>query len=88
MTSNCLPFVASAHVTGNFRRIEGGGGYWGKMPDVFDPKYAEAAEKSIAPVARKFATNRFCIGFSLIMSWLGMLLKKEHSLVRRASPAE
>ncbi|MCL6519283.1 MAG: hypothetical protein K6T99_05585 [Armatimonadetes bacterium] len=63
MTSGCLPYVACAHVTGKFRRIEGGGGYWAKMPDVFDAEYAAAAENSIAPVAKKHTADRFCIGF-------------------------
>jgi hypothetical protein len=63
LASGRVPFVATAGVSGDFRRIEGGGGYWAKMPDVFDPKFAEAAETSVAPVARKFAANRFCIGY-------------------------
>ncbi|MCX8053782.1 MAG: beta-galactosidase [Armatimonadetes bacterium] len=63
LESNCLPFAVNIRIGGDFRRIEGGGGYWEKMPDVFDPKFAEAAESAIEPVAKKFASNRFCIGY-------------------------
>ncbi|MGC8862086.1 MAG: agarase, partial [Armatimonadota bacterium] len=63
LEGNCLPFTATIHIAGDFRRIEGGGGYWSKMPDVFDPKFAEAAEAGVAMVADKFASNRFCIGY-------------------------
>lgn len=58
-----MPFVATASVSGDFRRIEGGGGYWGKMPDVYDPKYASAADSSIAAAAKQFAGNPLCIGY-------------------------
>ncbi|MBP6964377.1 MAG: hypothetical protein KBC96_08230 [Armatimonadetes bacterium] len=57
-----MPFTANASVSGDFRRIEGGGGYWGKMPDVFDPRYAVAADASIAGI-RGFAANPLCIGY-------------------------
>jgi len=63
INSHCLPFVATAHVSGDYRRVEGGGGYWSKMPDVFDPRYAVAVEKSVGPVADRFASDRFCIGY-------------------------
>ena len=58
-----LPFVNWAPITGDFRRIEGGGGYWGKMPDVYDPKFAQAVESSVGPLAKQFAANRLCIGY-------------------------
>ena len=57
-----MPFTANAGVSGDFRRIEGGGGYWGKMPDVYDPKYAVAADTSIAKI-KQFASNPLCIGY-------------------------
>lgn len=63
LTSRALPFVAGTGVAGSFRRIEGGGGYWAKMPDVFDPNYALAADKSIERIANKFASDNLCIGY-------------------------
>jgi hypothetical protein len=57
-----IPYVATSGVSGSFRRIEGGGGYWAKMPDVYDPDFAKAVEAGIAPAARKHASNPRCIG--------------------------
>ncbi|MCC6696512.1 MAG: hypothetical protein IT365_12845 [Candidatus Hydrogenedentes bacterium] len=57
-----MPYVASSGLMGGFRRIEGGGGYWAKMPDVYDPGFARAVEAGIAPEARKHGANRLCIG--------------------------
>jgi hypothetical protein len=58
-----MPFVATASVSGAFRRIEGATGYWGKLADVFDPKFAESAESSVAGVAKRYADNPLCIGY-------------------------
>lgn len=58
-----VPFVASGGVGGNVRRIEGGGGYWSKMIDVYDPAFPQAAEAGLAPVAKYFAQNPYCIGY-------------------------
>lgn len=58
-----MPFVACAHITSGFRHIEGGRGYWGNMPDVYDPKFAEAAEAAIRPVAARYNSNNRCIGY-------------------------
>lgn len=63
LANSPLPFTATASVWGDFRRIEGGGGYWNKMPDVYDPKFADAAEACIAPVAKRYAANPLCIGY-------------------------
>ena len=57
-----MPFVSSAGARGAFRRIEGGGGYWAKMPDVYDPDFEKAVEAGIAPAAKQFAANPLCIG--------------------------
>lgn len=58
-----MPFVVSSGVWGQFKRIEGGGGYWNKMPDAFDPQWAEAARKSVGRTAERYAANPLCIGY-------------------------
>lgn len=58
-----MPFVATANIADSVRRIEGGGGYWNKMQDVFDPGFAEAVEKGVGGAARHRAQNPLCIGF-------------------------
>ncbi|GMV91342.1 MAG: hypothetical protein AMXMBFR82_11200 [Candidatus Hydrogenedentota bacterium] len=66
-----LPYVATAGVHGTFRRIEGGGGYWAKMPDVYDPDFDAAAKASVTPAAKSHAGNPRCIGLFVDneMSW-------------------
>jgi len=63
LKQSTVPFVTTASTAGDYRRIEGGGGYWGKMADVYDPKFAEAADASIASVAKQYAKNPLCIGY-------------------------
>ncbi len=58
-----IPFTASGGVSGTSRRIEGGGGYWAKMVDVFDPGFPAAAEEGLSGVAQRFAKDPFCIGY-------------------------
>ncbi|MBN2312032.1 MAG: beta-galactosidase [Candidatus Hydrogenedentes bacterium] len=69
-----MPFVVSAGVRGDVRRIEAGGGYWSKMIDVFDPAFAEAADRSLAPTATRYGQNPLCIGYFVDneMSWEGV----------------
>jgi hypothetical protein len=57
-----MPYAATAGVSGSFRRIEGGGGYWAKMPDVYDPEFVTAVEAGVAPAAKSHADNSRCIG--------------------------
>ena len=45
------------------RVIEGGGGYWGKMKDVFDPQFPALTDASIAGYVKEHASNRMCIGY-------------------------
>ncbi len=58
-----IPFVATGGISGNVRRIEGGGGYWGKMVDAYDPAFGPAAETSLADTARRYASDPYCIGY-------------------------
>jgi len=57
-----MPYVVSRGVQG-VRPIEGGGGYWAKMKDVYDPAFAEAADKTFASVKDTHAKNPLCIGY-------------------------
>jgi hypothetical protein len=61
--SEKVPFTASGGIWGSVRRIEGGGGYWGKMVDVYDVSFEAAAEAGLSGVARRFAADPYCIGY-------------------------
>ncbi|MFA6239839.1 MAG: beta-galactosidase [Candidatus Hydrogenedentales bacterium] len=58
-----MPFTVSVGVHGDLRRIEGGGGYWSKVVDVYAPSFAETVESSIEPAVKPWATNPLCIGY-------------------------
>jgi hypothetical protein len=66
-----MPFVGSIGIWGEIREIEGARGYWGRMRDVFDPSFAQAADASMAAVAKKYSRNPLCIGYFVDneMSW-------------------
>jgi len=66
-----MPFTGSIGIWGEVRELEGARGYWGRMRDVFDASFAEAAERSIGSVAGKFGKNPLCIGYFVDneMSW-------------------
>ncbi len=57
-----MPYVVALGVYG-VRPVEGGAGYWGKMKDVYDPGFAEAADKTFAAVKDTHAQNPLCIGY-------------------------
>lgn len=63
MDNSPIPFTANGGVSGDFRRIEGGGGYWGKMPDAYDPAWQAATARSLEGVAKRYGQNPLCIGY-------------------------
>ncbi len=57
-----VPFVANGGIQ-NVMRIEGGGGYWAKMTDPYDPEFPEKVEQSLRGVLDAFKDNPRCIGY-------------------------
>ena len=53
------------------KRIEGGEGYWGKFPDVFDPGFADGLRRAMASKRAHSAGDPLCIGYfsDNEMSW-------------------
>lgn len=60
---NRMPYTATGGIAGDFRDVEGGAGYWGKMKDAFDPRFEAAADASLARVAERHGRNPWCIGY-------------------------
>lgn len=56
------PYTANIS-SGNARRIEGSEGYWGKFPDVFDPGFARALERSMAAQRHTTVNDPWCLGW-------------------------
>jgi hypothetical protein len=69
------------------RRIEGGEGYWGKFPDVYDPGFAEGVNQSAAGKKGNSAGDPWCIGYfsDNEMSWGET---DAHALAALKSPAD
>lgn len=68
-----VPYVATAGVWGEHKRIPSGSDYWGKMHDPFDPQFAVNARASIEPVAQRVKDDPWCLGFFVDneLSWAG-----------------
>jgi hypothetical protein len=43
-----LAYTLSISVRGEFGNVSSGYDYWGRMPDPFDPRFAQAADRSVA----------------------------------------
>ncbi|MCP4645261.1 MAG: hypothetical protein GY851_32765 [bacterium] len=74
LDNSTVPFVVSASVGGDLRRIDAGGGYWSALPDVYDPGYAEAVVRSVTPTSKRYGSNPLCIGYFVDneASWHGV----------------
>ena len=72
-TESPIPFTVWASHGGR-RNVEGSGGFWGKMVDVFDPSFAEGTDENIARTAKTFADNPLVVGWFVDneMSWEGI----------------
>ena len=57
--------------SGRAGMIQGSEGYWGKFPDVFDPRFAEAVHQQMETRKGKSAGDPWCIGYfsDNEMSW-------------------
>jgi hypothetical protein len=58
-----MPYVLPIDIWGEYAQIPGGAGSRNNMPDVFDPKFATAAEVRIARVASRHKLDAFLIGY-------------------------
>ncbi|HJU16121.1 MAG TPA: hypothetical protein VJ770_06595 [Stellaceae bacterium] len=63
IANGAMPYVVPIHLWGDYRHIAGGPGARSPMPDVFDPKFAAAADAIIAPVASRRRADPFLIGY-------------------------
>jgi len=57
---NRMPYFANGWVIGDFKTISKG--YWGPMPDVFDPEFKRRADLTVKVIAEEVKENPWCIG--------------------------
>ncbi len=57
-----IPYVASLHTDGEYSRLSGGQDWWGRAPDPFDPRFAQALKQAVEH-ARPQRHDAFLIGW-------------------------
>jgi len=69
-----LPFVTSAPLSGA-PLITAAKGHWSPMYDVFDDRFAPAAESAIVALADRYRSNPLCIGYFIDneLAWEGVV---------------
>lgn len=60
--NNKIPYFANGWITGDFKTVSSGQDFWGALPDVFDPEFTVAAEKTVVKVAGEVKNNPWCVG--------------------------
>lgn len=58
-----MPYTVALSIEGDFSRIDPGNAWWGGVPDPFDPRFAMAAERSIAIAARDHREDPWLLGY-------------------------
>jgi len=58
-----LPYTVPLSPEGEYAKVSSGEDWWGPMPDPFDPRFAEAADKMARNAAARFAGDPYLIGY-------------------------
>ncbi|WP_111978571.1 beta-galactosidase [Algibacillus agarilyticus] len=60
--NNRVPYFANGWIIGDFKQVSSGNDFWGGLPDVFDPKFAERADITLKVVADEVKGSPWCVG--------------------------
>jgi hypothetical protein len=58
-----LPYTVPLSPEGEYAKVSSGEDWWGPMPDPFDPRFAEAADKMARNAAARFGGDPWLIGY-------------------------
>jgi hypothetical protein len=58
-----LPYTVPLSPTGDYAKLGGGLDWWGRMPDPFDPRFADAADEMARAAAAKYRGDPYLIGY-------------------------
>ena len=58
-----LPYTVPLSPNGEYAKVSSGEDWWGPMPDPFDPRFAEAADKMARNAAARFGGDPWLIGY-------------------------
>jgi Beta-galactosidase len=58
-----LPYTVPLSPEGEYAKVSSGEDWWGPMPDPFDPRFAEAADRMARNAAARFRGDPYLIGY-------------------------
>ncbi len=69
-----LPYTRSVNIAGNYANVATGLDYWGRMPDPFDPRFVQAADKAAAQAAAAVQDDPYLLGYFADneLAWAGV----------------
>lgn len=58
-----MAYTRSVNIAGVFGNVSSGYDYWGRMPDPFDPRFAQAADAAAAQAAKEVRDDPWMLGY-------------------------
>jgi len=58
-----MAYTRSINITGVFGNVSSGYDYWGRMPDPFDPRFAQAADAAVAQASKDVHDDPWLLGY-------------------------
>jgi hypothetical protein len=75
-----VPYTVPLEIRGDYAHVSSGVDYWGKMHDVYDPRFAAAVDASMKEGTKKYRLDPWCIGYFVDneISWGGGDNERQH----------
>ena len=58
-----VPYTLSIDIEGTYGNVSSGYDYWGRMPDPFDPRFAQAVQASVAKATASSRDDPWLVGY-------------------------
>ena len=58
-----VPYTVTLGIRGALGEVSSGSDYWGRMRDVFDPRFAQAVDDSVRATAEARRDDPWCVGY-------------------------
>ena len=69
-----LAYTRSINIAGDYANVDSGLDYWGRMPDPFDPRFAQAAETAVIKASADVRDDPWLLGYFADneLAWAGI----------------
>ena len=69
-----LAYTRSINIAGDYANVSTGYDYWGRMPDPFDPRFVQAAERAVAQASSGVSDDPYLLGYFADneLAWAGV----------------